>query len=212
MSFILDALRKSESERQRLGGASIADLPVGQRPARPWWVIALAILLAANLALLIIVMLRPAATSSSNFSATTLPASVSPKNSMAPSASLPTLAAQAPATANAPTSSLADAAASPAQVEYDLVDRETLDAASAIPEGPTLVKSLEANGAQPTSLADLRLDMHVYSPQRAERFVFINMRKYTEGQNLTEGPSIDQITADGVVLSYRGSRWQLERP
>ena len=37
MSFILDALKKSENERQRQVGPSLADVQVGQRRTdKPW--------------------------------------------------------------------------------------------------------------------------------------------------------------------------------
>ncbi len=214
MSFILDALRKSESERHRLGAASIAELPVGQQRTQPWWVIALAALLAANLVLLLAVMLRPK-DDSQTAPAMTSSASVSSASVATPA---PTSPPSPSSTANA---SLADAAAPPVQYEY--VDREAIEAASAAPDGPTLVRPLDAaakdqaaNTAglaeQPANLADLHLDMHVYAPRAAQRFVFINKRKYTEGQTLTEGPRVEQIAADGVVLTYRGTRWQIARP
>jgi general secretion pathway protein B len=73
---------------------------------------------------------------------------------------------------------------------------------------PTL-SSLTASGA--VSLPDLRLDIHVYSGRPADRFVFVNMRKYLEGQTLSEGPTIERITADGVVLNNQGVRLLLPR-
>jgi general secretion pathway protein B len=51
----------------------------------------------------------------------------------------------------------------------------------------------------------------VYSSTTSERFAFINSRKYTEGQSLTEGPLLEKITQDGVLLSYRGKRFILPR-
>ena len=43
--------------------------------------------------------------------------------------------------------------------------------------------------ASGTALPELHLDIHVYSANPAERFVFVNMRKYAEGQALKEGPT-----------------------
>jgi general secretion pathway protein B len=68
--------------------------------------------------------------------------------------------------------------------------------------------SLIASG---TSLPDMRLDIHVYSNNPGERFVFINMRKYTEGQATTEGPTVERITPDGAVLNNQGLRFVLPR-
>jgi general secretion pathway protein B len=51
----------------------------------------------------------------------------------------------------------------------------------------------------------------VFSTKPAERFVFINMRKYREGTTLQEGPTLESITRDGAVLSYHGLRFVLPR-
>ena len=56
----------------------------------------------------------------------------------------------------------------------------------------------------------LRLDVHVFASQPAERFVLINMKRYYQGQQLQEGPRLDEITADGVILSFRGERFRLQ--
>jgi general secretion pathway protein B len=72
---------------------------------------------------------------------------------------------------------------------------------------PTL-QDLTASG---TSLPEMHLDIHVHSTIPAERFIFVNMRKYIEGQTLAEGPAIERITTDGVVLSHQGMRFLLPR-
>jgi general secretion pathway protein B len=56
----------------------------------------------------------------------------------------------------------------------------------------------------------LHLDVHVYSDQPSERFVLINMQKYNEGGRLQEGPVVDAITPDGVILSFRGQRFRMD--
>ena len=59
------------------------------------------------------------------------------------------------------------------------------------------------------SLPALHLDLHVYATQPQQRFIFVNSRKYREGDTLAEGPVVEQITADGAVLNFRGSRFKL---
>jgi len=54
---------------------------------------------------------------------------------------------------------------------------------------------------------NLRLDVHVYSEQPRDRFVLINLQKYHEGEQLQEGPVVDEITAEGVVLSLQGQQF-----
>src|ERR1700741_5385867 len=51
MSFILDALKKSESDRQRQGGPALFEVKVAPpRHALPSWAVAIAVLFLANLA------------------------------------------------------------------------------------------------------------------------------------------------------------------
>ena len=63
----------------------------------------------------------------------------------------------------------------------------------------------------PNALPELHLDVHVYATKPAERFVYINMRKYHEGATLQEGPTVERIRRDGVVLNYQGLRFLLPR-
>jgi len=56
---------------------------------------------------------------------------------------------------------------------------------------------------------NLRLDVHVYSEKHRDRFVLINLQKYHEGEQLQEGPVVDAITAEGVVLSLQGQQFLL---
>jgi general secretion pathway protein B len=58
----------------------------------------------------------------------------------------------------------------------------------------------------------LNLDLHVYGPDAAKRFVFINNRRYVEGNSTPEGIRIERITPDGVILDHRGVRFLLARP
>ena len=55
----------------------------------------------------------------------------------------------------------------------------------------------------PASLR-LALDVLVYSEVPAERLVFINGRKYVEGQMVDEGAVIEHITPDGAILRHEG--------
>lgn len=71
---------------------------------------------------------------------------------------------------------------------------------------PTADEVVAANG-----MPELKLELHVYSNRPADRFVFINSRKYHEGETLQEGATIESITPDGVVLSARGNRFLLPR-
>ena len=45
--------------------------------------------------------------------------------------------------------------------------------------------------------------------QPADRFVFINGRKYVEGERLLEGPQLVSIEPTGAVLAHAGRRFVL---
>lgn len=260
MSFILEALKKSENERQRKIGPSLADVHVREpRSEKPWWAFAVAALLLINLAVLVIVLVRnnEPATQSPN----TVPPPVASANSAAPhtaAAPAPTPAPQSeavitprapsngPVAAQPPTTtppdpsvrSLADEAIVDGEEQAYPLQHPDLALAANVPPGPSIVRPIdEATGntravrpqmpppsepeeVLPTfrelggtsaNLPDLHLDIHVHSPMPAERFVFINMRKYIEGQSLSEGPAVERITSEGVVLNHRGLRFLLPR-
>ncbi len=62
MSYILDALKKSEAERERSRGPTFIDLQLaGPKRRLPWWVLALMLILLINAAVLMVVLLRPKA-------------------------------------------------------------------------------------------------------------------------------------------------------
>jgi general secretion pathway protein B len=61
------------------------------------------------------------------------------------------------------------------------------------------------------NLPDLHLDIHVFSPDPADRFVFVNMTKLREGSALAEGPVVVEITPHGVVLRHEGQVFLLPR-
>jgi general secretion pathway protein B len=249
MSFILDALKKSENERQRQVGPSLADVQVSQRrPDKPWWVVAVGALLVLNLGVLLVVLMRdgdarPSAPAAASQPATTsAPASDARSGTQGP---LPASASRMPR-GNPPV----DASTSPAVHALadeagtyepgDLPDADPqLSAAATVPEGPPMVRPIEAPSVAPapvrpapqsqlaqdqevlptpqtllasgTALPDMHLDIHVYASKPADRFVFVNMRKYTEGQALKEGPTLERITQEGAVLNHHGLRFLLPR-
>jgi len=71
------------------------------------------------------------------------------------------------------------------------------------------INEINLTGAQ--ALPELHLDVHVYGTKAADRFVYVNTRKYHEGARLQEGPTVEHIRRDGVVLNYQGLRFILPR-
>ncbi|MGH8227775.1 MAG: general secretion pathway protein GspB, partial [Steroidobacteraceae bacterium] len=83
---------------------------------------------------------------------------------------------------------------------------------SVVRESNSGLPTYQELASQPGSqLPQLELDLHVYSPQPDQRFVFLNMTKLREGDSLPQGVRVDTITPSGVILSYRGKRFVLQR-
>lgn len=244
MSFILDALRKSEHERQRQASPGLAELrPAMARWRFPLWAIALGALLAVNLVVLTVLMLSngdqsapaslPLAESqSAPSSASTAPAAGSPSPSSSTTAMLsgtsPTRASGSPATDQhvadepvRPRSDLDVGAEEDAATLEEFAEDEADEmgpelqppprAASNDEESAARLPTIDDMALRGTALPELHLDIHVYATQPAERFVFLNNRKYREGGEMPEGTVIERITRDGVVLNHRGVRFLLPR-
>lgn len=225
MSFILDALKKSEIERQRQSVPGLMDSrPSARRSRLPVWAIALGVLLSINLLVLSFVLWRksaPAAHASQPGDRASVPeAAVAPEAShFSPLDAAPVYAPEIPVAAGE----------SPAPLRPPAVHRASAEAAGAAalrPEhrpDPLLtdpdakadeevlptISEINLTGAQ--ALPELHLDVHVYATKPAERFVYVNMRKYHQGSTLQEGPTVERIRRDGVVLNYQGLRFILPR-
>lgn len=229
MSFILDALRKSEQERQRQAGPGFAELrPAMTRPVFPVWAVALGALLAINLVVLMVVMMRredaPVVASQPSPAAPSPapPASAAPNSAPA---NAPDLAAPVPLRTEMPSDLYAPGADEPARSRHDeALTRMEESLPEAEPELQPPPRGTPTDGdsdpklptindvaLQGANLPELHLDIHVYAAQPAERFVFLNNRKYREGAETPEGTKIERITRDGVVLNHRGVRFLLPR-
>jgi len=261
MSFILDALRKSEHARQRESGPGLAEIPVAPtRPKKNVWATAAVALLLVNLVAVGVLLLRRAqqdeapvaAVATAPTSAGTGTAPVARPSTAAPVPGPVTQGAAppraAPADAAEGRNPLAD------EVGPGSAEPSLQAAAAAVPDGPPAVtrqrstrpgsvvyapvpeaedppyaepapaRAVQASPAPAASspalpgadeviarggVPPLHLDLHVYASQPQQRFVFVNSRKYREGDTLAEGPVVEEITPDGAVLNFRGSRFRL---
>ena len=240
MSFILDALKKSDAERQRNTGPTLAETPRRYGPPRrPWWVFALGGLLLINLIIFSVVLLRSPRLSTAaapapgaEIAKAPAPVAAAPVNSAPPPAAPPAPNPVAAAPAEPPRSLADEAAISPPTEAEQAAFQENLAAASAVPNRAPIVRPSAASGAAQSTgganqeslptindltgraasgLPELHLDLHVYATSAQSRFVSINGHKYTEGQKLNEGPTLERITRDGVVLNHQGLRFILPR-
>lgn len=76
--------------------------------------------------------------------------------------------------------------------------------------GPAPQAASEARGEMPPALLQqvqaIPISAHIYSSKPAERMVIINGRAVREGDALPSGALIEQITPDGIAVSFQGYR------
>jgi general secretion pathway protein B len=238
MSFILDALKKSETDRQRQSAPALFEVKVAAPRRRlPMWAVGLAALLGINVLVLGWLLLRkPGAVTQ------TAPATAAPAPATAPTPSggvtvpatvtfqvnVPANTLSSPVTPAPPEPGVVAPSAAPPLAEEPLLSgqqapippdydsRDYQPAITAEQAGATAavrraggVPTRDEVLARGTQLPDLRMDLHVYDTDPSKRFVFINMRKLREGESLPEGVRIDEITPSGAKLSYQGSQFAL---
>ena len=210
MSFILDALKKSETERQQQTGAEFSSVPSGSDdPPSMKWLWILIGLLAVNIAVLLGILLRPDA-----------PA---PAPAGLPTPAVESVPAQPPAE---PSFQEQVAVARQQQAEKEMAAAEALaenpreavraadpaSTATTVPRPARRVQTFdEVRMSGRPQVPDLHLDIHVYSEVPDQRFVFINMVKHRERSRLDEGPVVSEITPEGVILDYQGTSFLLPR-
>jgi general secretion pathway protein B len=235
MSFILDALKKSESERQRQAGPALLEARI-VRPSRrpPVWAIAIGLLLLINFGVVAWLLAHssaaapaarppPAAAPAPSITAPStgpLPATAAPARD-APTGAAPSLSgglarmvAPPVSPATAPATSAAAASGSAAADTTGTINPADLEPAVAPATGTSASSGnsgLRNYAELAGTLPQLRLDLHVYANNPAERYAFINMRKVREGDVTPEGVRVSQITREGVVLDYRGTEFLLGR-
>ena len=220
MSYILEALKRADADRKAEAAATLA----GRRPAaiaarRPlWpWLVGGGLVLNALVGGAVFLVTRgsgPAVSAPSAVGveqtaavaetprAVEAPGAEAPRVSTAPSQrtapvrSAETLQPAAPTRPSAPTP--ATVPAPPANREP--VARPQPEAKAVATPPPPTVSNLQAVASK------LKIEVLVWGDNPNERMVFLNGRKYVEGQALTGGAVIEQIAPDGIVLVHEGQR------
>lgn len=202
MSYISDALRKSEQRRESARGLASVDRHnggVASREGNHWLLVAVLVLLIAVLSLLAILVYKEfkspvAAQDVSTGKATSAP-----------------IFSEAPPVAN--TRPLADEAsdtpASDDTAALPPISASASDTSSATESKPEAPPLRHLGAAADGGLQNLTLQLLVYHADAKKRFVIINGQHLTEGQSLQEGPVVEQITPNGAVLNHNGSRFQI---
>ncbi len=250
MSYILEALKKSQQERQ-LGKVPTLDtsqVEAEPREAEPTRWIYSAVVLALTAIIVAgygIVDRRTSAPSANNgaVSASSTPAVRStPRTTMPAAAShMPTAPVLATAAPSASTSDplvsemgIHQGTLEPGPVPFELFGAEPPAkpaAASPVPgsePAPFLAEEHPAPSSLPMAEDDnaipllrqldyefrqtvpaISLDVHVYRENPDRRFVLIIETLYREGEQTAEGPVVEEIAPNGVILSYQGTLFRL---
>lgn len=191
MSFILDALKKAESERSRSSGPVLMDVRVAAPRRRlPTWAWVIGVVLLANLGVLAWLLLRtPVTAPVTGGSAAPPPAAAAPS----PAAMTPPAPATQPA---------------PASVDPGQAAAAPLPAAPAAPNFNSL-PTLQDLAAAGVSLPPLQLNLHVYDASPLHRYVLLNGARLREGEYTADGVKLEAITPEGVVLEASGRRFRM---
>lgn len=238
MSYVLDALRRAESERHRgsvpglhaqtLPGPAVANAPPAVRRAVPWALAALA-LAAGVLGLLAWQGLAPgpavpaAPSTTSTTSATTAPAAPSALLiPAAPSPAPPTLPPRATEPLASPTTtppalSLPPVPPLPADRPADrtgdapaATTPATPVAAASVPAAPARLPLLaELPEARRRELPTMNFGGAIDSPQPSARMLIVNGQVLHEGDSLAPGLTLQTIRLRSAVFEHRGQRFEV---
>jgi len=231
MSYILDALRKSDQQRRRgaaptlLAGQAMAVAP--KQPAFLAYGLPAAVLVGAGM---VIGWLRPWQPEQAAPGRAELVAAKPLESTPRQPASAPSEMAPQPRPEQRLQNATPPAQATPARVptkpqlparakpETDGTPREANAAVprkTAAPEQPVGTAADAAREQTVVSMADLPLSVqqelpamtisfHVYSGDSEKRLVGINNRMLREGEHVVPGLKLEQITPDGMIFGYKG--------
>ena len=226
MSYILDALKKADAERERSGvpglhaaaGAGAA-ADEARRDATRWRAVALTVLSLAGAAALgwwwhgtgesaptAVLAAAPVPSTPSTAAATPLATTSAPPPTVVVPPAAPVVVPPS-AEATAPPAR-PDADASPGMPRVIVPPAApTTTAASA--SGATLPVYPDLPADLKRQLPPLAVNGAVYGPAASGRMVFINGQVVREGDSLAEGLVVERIGPKASVLAWRGTRFEL---
>jgi general secretion pathway protein B len=236
MSYILDALRKSQQARQpgtkpRTGAVHNISLSL---PGSGWW-LALGIVLLLALFITVLFFWRntvgslpdppvePAPSepvAAAPAPAPTVPATVEKSQAPPPISTRETIPvsdlseqAKVPVPAPPPKKIMAVRPEKKPVKTQRVESSKTSVATAAIPlatDSTPLLQEMPQDFQR--ALPPLAVTIHVYSHDQSQRILFINNREYRQGGEIEGEIRVEDIVPDGAVLSFRGERFKLSRP
>lgn len=234
MSYILDALRKSDQLRRRSGAPTLllgqAEAATAKQPALFLYALIALVLLGAGVAIGWLrpwqqvppaaapaaqagILPAPQQQQDAKHSLPSAPAAPAPVIAAAPEPAPPPAPAHAPVQAQGaanlktvkpatPPKALASGANKAEALVQDQFARG--DGAAASKPLAEVLAMAELPLAIQQELPSMSISVHAYSSKARERLVGINGRLLHEGENAAPGLKLEQITPDGMILSYKG--------
>jgi general secretion pathway protein B len=80
---------------------------------------------------------------------------------------------------------------------------------AAAPVAPSPPASADISPGSPEFIQRMKLQVVVYSDVAKQRMVFIDNRKYIEGQSIDGRVVVESIVPDGAIVLYQGQRFKL---
>ena len=219
MSYILDALTKAAQQRDRQIPVVQRLLSPGPTPRSPWtrWPGRLLVALVLNaglVAVLLVWWLRPVpiAAPPDPTPVISVPAPSPPAAEPSRSVRLeppprPDIQAEQPTPRGR--QAIDDAPPNTASPKAPPAPRSSALAPRPTPAPAATPPAAAAGPAAPAARAGLKLEALIYSDLPAQRMVFINGRRYAEGDVIDGRLRVEEIQEDGVELSDQGRRFTL---
>lgn len=232
MSFILEALRKSEAARRRSEAPDLfspmQDAPAPAREHRhaPVWIVGVVGVLSLAVATWLVLQREPAPSGAAAIDPAPQAAPIDAQ-AAAPVATPPPVVTQpaqpasttAPATAPPPSPTQPVATPPPAPATIATTPVAPLPAAP-LPDPPPTARPPVSRGDRPMALSDLdagsrkqlpalKMSMHMWNEDAGRRFVILDGQRLGEG-DLIGDAQVEAITRDSVILNWQGARLQID--
>ena len=211
MSYILDALRKADQQRQRGAAPTLLTAQTtAAPPGKPTLSLNTWLAVALVVAGIVIGWLRPWQTEPRVPATEPVPAQPSAPDAASATRSAGTVTGQAtaPARIDAPPIPPAAVTIAPPETAPAMTEKPAgAGPGDAVPENKVPGMS-ELPPSIRQEISSLTISFHFYATNPAERRIMINNELLRQGEVLQPGLGVEQITRDGVILSYKGYRFR----
>ena len=222
MSYILDALKKSDQERKRgdVPGLQTVHIPMATAQATPWVLYAFVVFLLLALALafvigMMVVGKKTEVISSEQFSSATQgssePLLVEIAESRSSDQKKPTQTEYRETQLAVRMEKNTEQSRNQKKSEKSIIDRQTREKSTvSVQELSGVLYLHELPDYQQQSIPEMKFAGHVYSSTPTSRSVIINDSAMSEGDNLMQGLKVELITSNGVVFRFQDTLFKMD--